>query len=108
MQKIKKQFLITPEDFEKVAKKTRMKDVTLEIARSLLVDGEDMVAMARKHSLTPQRIMTIRDNFFNRYLREHMFPPNWVRATVCAPPEMLEKFLADVEAERIEYLSSSK
>lgn len=108
MQKINKQFLISPDDFEKVAKKTRMKEVTLAIARSLLVEGEDMAAMSRKHGLTPQRIMTIRDDFFNRYLREHMFPPSWVRASVCAPPEMLEKFLADVEAERIQYLSSER
>ncbi|MBA9834217.1 transcriptional regulator, partial [Burkholderia contaminans] len=34
--------------------------------------------------------------------------PKWVRATVCAPQDLLEKFMVEVEQERIKYFSQKE
>ena len=51
--------------------------------------------------------MAIRDKVFTTYLRNSMFPPDWVRASICAPKELLDRFLKEVERERIKHFSQN-
>ncbi|MEW4339722.1 TrfB-related DNA-binding protein [Chromobacterium vaccinii] len=105
MQSLLEPSLMLATDFDRVAPKTRMKARTLAIARAVLVDGKAVSVLAKESKLTNARIGQIRDQFFAAYLRCSMYPPDWVRATVCAPPEKLAEFLTEVERERLQFFS---
>jgi hypothetical protein len=105
MQQMLDSYRIPEADFERVARNTRLTEKSLQIAREVLVDGKDLAEVAPRYQLTRQRVMAIRDKFFSAYLQNSMFPPDWQRASVCAPREMLDRFLAEVEQERIKYFS---
>lgn len=105
MQQMLDNYRIPEADFERVARNTRMKEKSLQIAREVLIDGKDMAEVSARYNLTRQRVLAIRDTFFSAYLQNSMFPPDWQRASICAPREMLERFLAEVEQERIRYFS---
>jgi len=107
MQQMLDSYRIPAADFERVARNTRLKEKSVVIAREILVEGKDMAEVAARYQLTRQRVMAIRDKFYSAYLRNSMFPPDWVRASVCAPQEMLNRFLTEVERERIKYFSQS-
>jgi hypothetical protein len=107
MQQMLDSYRIPVGDFDRVARNTRLTEKSLVIAREILVEGKDMAEVASRYQLTRQRVMAIRDKVFSAYLRNSMFPPDWVRASVCAPQEMLNRFLTEVEQERIKYFSQN-
>lgn len=108
MQQLVDSYRLPASDFERVARHTRLTPKSLAIAREVLVEGKEMAEVGTRHHVTRQRVMAIRDRFYSAYLHNSMYPPGWVRASVCAPKEMLDSFLTTVEQERIKYFSHSQ
>ncbi|CAJ3264820.1 TrfB-related DNA-binding protein [Burkholderia pseudomallei] len=105
MQPMTDTYRLPEEDFGRVAAQTRMKERSLQVAREVLVEGKGLSEVGERHGMKRQQVLAIRNRFFSEYLQSSMFPPKWVRASVCAPQEMLDRFLAEVEQERIKYFS---
>lgn len=105
MQPLADMYRLPEEDFGRVAEQTRMKERSLRVAREVLVEGKGLSEVADRYGMKRQQVLAIRNRFFAEYLQSSMFPPKWVRATVCAPQDMLDKFMVDVEQERIKYFS---
>lgn len=89
---------MSPETFDRLASRTRMRERALAAARRYLVDGvTNAAAVAREMDLQPQ---TVRDAVarIQRELRlESGTPPDWVAVTVVVPPE---ESLAVLEIQR--------
>lgn len=108
MQPLADMYRLPEEDFIRVADQTRMKERSLQVAREVLVEGRGLSEVGERHGMKRQQVLAIRNRFFAEYLQSSMFPPKWVRATVCALQDLLEKFMVEVEQERIKYFSQKE
>jgi hypothetical protein len=73
----------------------------LVVAYELLVEGKGLVAVANAHGLTKQRALAIRDKIYSAYLMKT--PEGWKCAQICAPTEMIDRFVKEADAARVRY-----
>jgi hypothetical protein len=73
----------------------------LDVAYELLVEGKGLVAVANAHGLTKQRALAIRDKIYSAYLMKT--PEGWKCAQICAPTDMIDRFVKEADAERLLY-----
>ncbi len=71
-----------------------------QIAYAALVEGRRLIDIADEFGVSSAWVMQCRDDYYDAYLRLHHVPPGWVKATVIAPQDKLEQFLAEIEALR--------
>ncbi|PFH12764.1 MULTISPECIES: TrfB-related DNA-binding protein [Burkholderia] len=89
-----------------IAKSPRMVEKTRAIAHALLVEGRPPADLAAKYDLSLARLSQIGTKVYNDYLADVQYPPDWVKAEVIAPSDMLEEFRAQVESRRLEYFAN--
>jgi len=92
---------IPREEFERIRTKSKMHPRSLDVAFEILVEGKGLVAVATAHGLTKQRALTIRDKIYFSYLTQT--PEGWRCAQICAPAEMIDRFVLEADAERLRY-----
>lgn len=89
------------DDFERIRSTSKMHTRNLDVAYELLVEGKGLVAVANAHGLTKQRALAIRDKIYSAYLLKT--PEGWKCAQICAPTDMIERFVKEADAERLRY-----
>ena len=89
------------EDFERIRNKSKMHSRSLDVAFEILVEGKKLVAVATAHGLTKQRAMAIRDKIYSAYLLQA--PEGWAYAQICAPEQMIDRFVKEADEERLKY-----
>lgn len=88
------------EDFERIRSKfPKMHSRNLDVAFEILVEGKKLVAVATAHGLTKQRASAIRDKIYSAYLLQA--PEGWAYGQICAPVEMLDRFVKEADAARL-------
>lgn len=92
---------IPPEDFERIRSNSKMHNRSLDVAFEILVEGKKLVAVANAHGLTKQRALAIRNKVYSDYLLQA--PEGWTYAHICAPEEIVERFVKEADAERLKY-----
>lgn len=92
---------IPPEDFERIRTNSKMHARSLDVAFELLVEGKKLVAVAKAHGLKKQRALAIRDKVYASYLLQT--PQGWAVAQICAPEDMLNRFITEAEQARQVY-----
>ena len=92
---------IPREEFERIRTKSKMHSRSLDVAFEILVEGKGLVAVANAHGLTKQRALAIRDKIYSSYLTQT--PEGWRCAQICAPAEMIDRFVLEADAERLRY-----
>lgn len=95
---------IPPEDFERIRSNSKMHSRSLDVAFEILVEGKKLVAVANAHGLTKQRALAIRDKIYSAYLLQA--PKGWSYAQICAPEEMINRFVKEADTERLRYWQS--
>ena len=95
---------IPPEDFERIRSSSKMHSRSLDVAFEILVEGKKLVAVANAHGLTKQRALAIRDKIYSAYLLQA--PEGWSYAQICAPEEMINRFVKEADTERLRYWQS--
>ena len=83
--------------FERLIRPRKFKAQTIEIARRLLVGGEEPRDLAIAYGLTVPRVYGIAQQFTAAYEAERL-PAGWVEVTLVAPAELVEKFQAMLDA----------
>ncbi|MCQ9178453.1 transcriptional regulator KorA [Streptomyces sp. IBSBF 2953] len=73
----------------------------LDVAYELLVEGKGLVAVANAHGLTKQRALAIRNKIYSAYLMKT--PEGWKCAQICAPTDMIDRFVKEADAVRVRY-----
>lgn len=101
---VEQELRIPPEDFERIRSQSKMLGRSLDAAYEMLVEGKKLVAVANAYGLTKQRALTIRDKVYASFLTQT--PQGWGVAKICAPEEMLERFIREAEAARLGYWQS--
>ena len=86
--------------------KRRFSDQSKEIAVRVLIDRVDISTLVEETGLGRQRIHNIVKDVKSAYLEQAMYPSNWIMEEVVAPKEMLQKFKAQVELERMKWIDS--
>jgi Mor family transcriptional regulator len=106
-QQLKKQGIKTSEFaniplamFDKAIAGRRFAPRTKEIGRDLLVRGMQIEDVAKKYNLHPSRIYNIRASFLPLMEQPQKKCAKWEIKQVCAPTEMLDHFVKEVENER--------
>ena len=66
---------------------TRLKGQSRKIAKAVIVDGNDLVTVARDFGVSRQRVRAI----VKRVMEEEALPDNWVCLTVMLPPDLAEQ-----------------
>ncbi|MFC3945636.1 ParR [Pseudomonas gingeri NCPPB 3146 = LMG 5327] len=92
---------IPPDEFEQIRKTSKMHSRNLDVAYELLVEGKGLVAVATAHGLTKQRALAIRDKIYSAYLMKT--PEGWKCAQICAPSDMIDRFIKEADSERLRY-----
>ncbi|QZP24044.1 TrfB-related DNA-binding protein [Pseudomonas sp. DR208] len=92
---------IPPDEFERIRSTSKMHARNLDVAYELLVEGKGLVAVANAHGLTKQRALAIRDKIYSAYLMKT--PEGWKCAQICAPTDMIDRFVKEADAERLLY-----
>lgn len=109
MQQYQDRYRLSEEEFTQAAETVpRLADKNVELARQVLVSGKGLSEVAREYGVARQSVQHYRDKLYTAYLIKAMVPPTWIRTSVCAPKEMLDAFLDEVEQERIRYFSQGK
>ncbi|MGC3103739.1 TrfB-related DNA-binding protein [Pseudomonas aeruginosa] len=88
-------------EFERIRSKSKMTARSLDVAFEILVEGKGLVAVATAHGMTKQRALAIRDKIYSAYLTQT--PEGWRCAQICAPEEMIDRFVLEADAERQRY-----
>jgi hypothetical protein len=89
---------ISQEDFDRIRSTSKMHKRSLDLAYEILVEGKKLGAVASAHGLKKQRALAIRDKVYANYLR--LTPQGWGVAQICAPEEMLRRFINEAESAR--------
>jgi hypothetical protein len=89
------------DEFERIRAKSKMHARSLDVAYELLVEGKGLVAVANAHGLTKQRALAIRDKIYSAYLMKT--PDGWKCAQICAPTDMIDRFVREADSERVRY-----
>ena len=92
---------IPREEFERIRTKSKMHQRSLDVAFEILVEGKGLVAVANAHGLTKQRALAIRDKIYSSYLTQT--PEGWRCAQICAPTDMIDRFVKEADAVRVRY-----
>lgn len=92
---------IPPDEFERIRSSSKMHARNLDVAYELLVEGKGLVAVANAHGLTKQRALAIRDKIYSAYLLKT--PEGWKCAQICAPTDMIDRFVKEADAVRVRY-----
>ncbi|WP_197343461.1 TrfB-related DNA-binding protein [Ralstonia pseudosolanacearum] len=98
-------FRLTGDEFEQIASKKKMMERSLQVAREIVVEGRGVTEAAEQSGMSKQQALEIKKRIYAVYLENLLVPPDWVKASVCAPQDMLDRFLAEVEQERIKYFA---
>ncbi|MBO9746790.1 transcriptional regulator [Xanthomonas phaseoli pv. dieffenbachiae] len=98
-------FRLTEDEFEQIASKKKMMERSLQVAREIVVEGRGVTEAAEQAGMSKQQALEIKKRIYAVYLENLIVPPDWVKAPVCAPQDMLDRFLAEVEQERIKYFA---
>lgn len=98
-------FRLSEEEFTQIASKKRMLERSMVVARAIVVEGRGVTEAAEQAGMSKQQALEIKKRFYSAYLEKLVFPPEWIKASVCAPKNMLDRFLIEVERERIKYIS---
>ncbi|MGE0289501.1 MAG: TrfB-related DNA-binding protein [Bradyrhizobium sp.] len=83
-----------PAEFERYARRTRLKGRGLEVARAVLVEGRPQSDVAREHGTSKQSVyQSVRA--ITRLIRfargSRKKPPGWITVTVIVPPAMAKE-----------------
>lgn len=87
------------EAFDAVARKRRFQRQTVDIARRVLVDGEDPRDLAVGYGLSVSRIYAIAEQVHGAVKARHL-PPGWIEVTIAGPEALIRQFqsmVAEVE-----------
>lgn len=98
-------FRLSEEEFAQIASKKRMLERSLRVAREIVVEGRGVTEAAEQLGMSKQQALEIKKRFYAGYLENLVVPPEWVKTSVCAPQNMLDRFLTEVEQERMKYFS---
>lgn len=98
-------FRLTEDEFEQIASKKKMMERSLQVAREIVVEGRGVTEAAEQSGMSKQQALEIKKRIYAVYLENLIVPPDWGTASVYAPQDMLDRFLAEVEQERIKYFS---
>lgn len=98
-------FRLSEEEFAKIASKKRMLKRSLGVAHAIVVEGRGVTEAAEQAGMSKQQALEIKKRFYSGYLENLVFPPDWTKTSVCAPQNMLDRFLTEVERERMKYFS---
>lgn len=98
-------FRLSEEEFAQIASKKRMLERSLSVARAIIVEGRGVTDAAEQARMSKQQALEIKKRFYAGYLENLVFPPEWIKTSVCAPQNMLDRFLIEVERERMKYFS---
>lgn len=89
------------DEFERIRAKSKMHARSLDVAYELLVEGKGLVAVAKAYGLNKQRALAIRDKIYSSYLMQT--PDGWKCAQICAPTDMIDRFVKEADSERLRY-----
>ena len=79
------------EAFDAVARRRRFQKQTVDIARRVLVDGEDPRDLAVAYGLSVSRIYAIAESVHHAVKARHL-PPGWIEVTIAGPEQMVRHF----------------
>ncbi|ASN11685.1 TrfB-related DNA-binding protein [Xanthomonas euvesicatoria pv. eucalypti] len=98
-------FRLTDAEFDQIISKKKMAERSLNVAREIVVNGRGVAEAAEQFGVSRQQAHEMKKRIYAGYLEGLVVPPDWVEASVRAPQEMLDRFMAEVEQERIKYFS---
>ncbi|MBJ7262830.1 MAG: hypothetical protein JHC61_03425 [Burkholderiaceae bacterium] len=98
-------FCLSENEFEQIVSRKKMMERSLQVARKIVVEGVGVTEAAKQLSMSKQQALEIKKRIYTVYLENLLVPSDWVKVSVCAPQNMLNRFLAEVEQERIKYFS---
>lgn len=81
---------MTPQQFDRLAARTRLRDRARRMARAVLVDGLSKSAAARLEGVTPEAARQAADRILLELRREGGYPPDWQVVTVVVPAELAQ------------------
>lgn len=95
-------------DFERLrdAPNSRLQKKSYDIAFEILVEGKKLTAVAAAYGMTRQRVRYLRDKVYSAYLMQP--PEGWTYANICAPQEMIDRFVREADEARARYWQSRK
>jgi len=94
---------ISHDAFERIRNdpESRMQSKSFNLAYEILVEGKMLTAVASSYGVTKQRALAIRNRVYAAYLLQA--PEGWKYGQICAPEEMLDRFLQEAAEERAKY-----
>lgn len=94
--------VMTADEYRRLFRGRRFDQRTIDIGHDIYVRGQSPAQVREKYGVGPKRLYAIRRQIEGLWVDEHMVPEGWVVQTVVAPREMLDQFIASVEAVRQE------
>jgi phage terminase small subunit len=85
---------MTPDQFDRFANKTRLKERARGMARSVLVDGLTATEAARKARLSRESARASAARVMREVRAEGGYPREWSAVTVVVPPDAAEEIKA--------------